>query len=235
MSEHDMVKHGVKTYQIWKGPGKTRHKLGEIAIEMLIIVFAVTLSLALERWREHSAEKKAEHEFLTGFRKDLVSDITELRSDSATYATLFKGYAYFATTEKYAPDSVGKYIELFFNSTEFIPNNSRYEALKSSGKLEVISNKELLDEIVSLYQEDVVNLKVNTAAFTSFKRSELIPFLDQGMKKDRSNLEALLHSDIGTNYLNKRFGVPSILNIYHRTIERSKKIVQEIDSELNSH
>lgn len=235
MSEHDIVKHGVKTYKIWKAPGKASHKIGEIAIEMLIIVFAVTLSLALERWREHAAEQKAEHDFLEGYRKDLASDIRELREDSATFVRLQVGYDYFANTEKYSPDSINKYIELFYNTTGFVPNSSRYEALKSSGKLDVISNKELLDDIVSLYQEKVEQVRSNTENFTHFKRTQLVPYLDQHLAKNFSNLEAVLHTDEATNYLYRRRGVSSILKSYREVIVLSEKILAEIDQELGKH
>lgn len=231
-----MTKHAVKSYKIWKDPNKkTGHKIGEIAVEMLIIVFAVTLSLALERWREHAAEKKTETEFLEGLRKDVVNDIAELKTDSVRYGTLNRAYTYFAATQPYVRDSVFQYIELLYNTTEFIPNISRYEALKSSGKLEVISDKELLDDIVSLYQENIVQLKANTAAFTNFKRTQLIPYLDDHMKPDLSNLEAVLHTDAGMNYLNKRFGVRSIQASYHDAIVLSQKIVREIDESLGGH
>ncbi len=55
MSEHEVVKHAVRTYTAWRGPKKTLHKIRDVLIEILIIVFAVSISVYLEKLNEHTA------------------------------------------------------------------------------------------------------------------------------------------------------------------------------------
>ena len=53
MPEHEIAKHTKAIYSEWRNPAHGwKHKLSEILIEILIIVFAITLSLVVERWRE---------------------------------------------------------------------------------------------------------------------------------------------------------------------------------------
>jgi benzoyl-CoA reductase/2-hydroxyglutaryl-CoA dehydratase subunit BcrC/BadD/HgdB len=80
---------------IWK-------RLGEIFIEMLIIVFAVSLAVSLERRREYHNEQKEVKEFLTGLRFDLENDITEMKEDSGSYVMQSKWFKYFAFGGHYA-------------------------------------------------------------------------------------------------------------------------------------
>lgn len=83
MSESEVSKHVKQAYKIWKRPGiNWKEKLTEIIIEILIIVFAVSLSLYLERWREKNHDDQIEKHFLTGVRSDLQSDIKELSADA---------------------------------------------------------------------------------------------------------------------------------------------------------
>src|SRR3954451_18063833 len=92
MSEHEISKHTKAIYKEWKNPHHSwKHKLGDILTEVLIIVFAITLSLIVERWREHAHEQTIEKQFLLGLKKDLQADLAQEAGDSATYIYLKKG------------------------------------------------------------------------------------------------------------------------------------------------
>src|SRR3954466_848207 len=96
MSEHEISKHTKAIYKEWKNPHHSwKSKVGEILTEILIIVFAITLSLLVERWREHAHEQTIEKEFLLGLKKDLRTDIEQEQEDSASYVALKKGWTYF--------------------------------------------------------------------------------------------------------------------------------------------
>src|SRR5664279_6058753 len=102
MSEPDVTKHIKRTYKIWKKPGiNWKEKLTEIVIEILIIVFAVSLSLYLERWRKKQHDRQIEKNFLTGLRYDLQNDTIEMSSDAAFFIDEAKGFKYFYGANKY--------------------------------------------------------------------------------------------------------------------------------------
>ena len=79
MAELEILKHAKKSYTILKSTGKDwGHKLKEIIIEILIIVFAVSISIWFHNWSEKRHEDKEEKEFFIGFRKDLGNDIENM-------------------------------------------------------------------------------------------------------------------------------------------------------------
>ena len=164
MSEHEISKHTKAIYKEWKNPHHSwKHKLGEILTEIFIIVFAITLSLLVERWREHVHEQTIEKQFLLGLKKDLQTDLAQETEDSASYAALKKGWTYFQSigmgSGVYNEDTIRTYEWTLLNNTTFLPNNSRFEALKSSGEIGVIENDSLQNLILDLYQNRIPALR----------------------------------------------------------------------------
>ena len=90
MPEHDFTKHGKEIVNTIKEPGKNwKEKLGDILIDVAIIVFGITLSLMVERWRENVHERSIEKKFLLGLRVDLQNDIQQLKDDSTSYDAMY--------------------------------------------------------------------------------------------------------------------------------------------------
>src|ERR1700710_423101 len=101
MSDHPIVKHAMKGYKAWKNPQEhIGHRLAEVLIEIAIIVFAVTFSFALERWRDNSSKKEIEKQFFISYKTDLVADIKELKSDSLGYSRVAATLNYFLKNDK---------------------------------------------------------------------------------------------------------------------------------------
>jgi hypothetical protein len=237
MSESEVSKHIKRTYKIWKKPGiNWKEKLTETIVEILIIVFAVSLSLYLERWREKQHDRQIEKNFLTGLRYDLKSDIGEMSSDANFYILEANAFRYFYTAKNYSPDSVQAYKVTLSDFTQLTPNTNRYEALKSSGKLDVIENSQLLDSIANLYQDEIPGLiEVFIKPFNEFKSHELMPFLDNHLVIDSNgnqNLEQVLKMSIARNYLSRWDYPERIAGKYNKVISASKNIITLIDEEL---
>lgn len=167
MAEDEIRKHAKGAYKAWNDPHKSwKHKLKETLLEIVIIVFAVSISIWLHNWSEHLKDRKEEKEFLTGLRKDLTSDTVEMASDRRTYDGLLKAYRYLREVgvgmKPVNKDSLDIFKGYFYNSTLLIPNISRFEGLKGSGKLDIIENKDLLNLILDLYQENIPSLGKHT-------------------------------------------------------------------------
>jgi hypothetical protein len=158
MAEQEVAKHTKKVYKVWASKDHSwKHKLQEFLIEILIIVFAVSLSIWFHNASEKSHDRKEAKEYLEGLKKDLVLDIKEMRSDSASYTQQIAFFTVLAANQQGVLDTtrVKDNFWMFTNETYLIPNISRFEALKYSGKMNIIENKELLDEILNLYEEKI--------------------------------------------------------------------------------
>ena len=101
----------------------------------------------------------------------------ELKDDQSSYIYQQKGFQYFINQLDPDLDSVRFYYGAIFQITGLVPNTSRLDGLKYSGKLYVIENKELQDELLGLYQEVIPSLKLSTDGIKKYKQELLHPFL----------------------------------------------------------
>lgn len=239
MPEHDISKHTKAIYSTLKEPNKNwKHKLSEVLIEILIIVFAITLSLLLERWRENAHERTIEKKFLTGLRQDLQADIRQLSADSASYENLLKGWMYMRgkgiNKQALDADSLKQYGETLINGVEFIPNDSRFEALKSSGNLDVIEDDSLKSLVLDLYQNKLRLLQMSNSYFSNFKTGNLFPFLFKNLRTDKegkNNLSYIVQMPEMQNYLMIGNVSYEIIGRYHNVISQSRRIIEMINKQ----
>ncbi len=79
MAELEVVNHSKKIYKIWTGgKGDFLHKFQEIGTEVIIIVFAVSLTIWFHELAEHRHEEKIEKKFLLGLQTDMMKDLREM-------------------------------------------------------------------------------------------------------------------------------------------------------------
>jgi len=240
MSEHEISKHTKAIYKEWRNPHHTwKQKAGEILTEIFIIVFAITLSLLVERWREHAHEQTVEKQFLLGLKKDLQADLTQEQGDSTSYVWLKRGWTYFLRVgmdkATYNNDSVTAYNWTLTNLTTFLPNNSRFEALKSSGQIGVIENDSLQNLILDLYQNKLPMLRMSSDVFSNFKNQQFIPYLLTHISpgRDSSQFVLLLKQPVMQNYLNYRLAADEVVQRYHLLMQQSRTIIHMIDEEYH--
>jgi len=237
MPEHEIVKHTEAIYKVWRDPKHGwKHKLGEISIEIGIIVFAITLSLFLERWRERVHEREIERQFLVGLKSDLFNDIRQQSGDSAAYAYVVRSWVYLrkAGMEKRVlpSDTLNLLFPSLTNTTGFIPNDSRFQALKSSGQLGVIENSELQNKILELYQFKIRTLIVATDEFTSLQQNHIAPFLTERLiiqSNGKQNLNEILQIPQMQNFLIYSGLSSLIISRYHTVMAQSREIILLID------
>lgn len=229
--QEELTKHGLK---IFKTMADRKHSLGEkireITIEILIIVFAVTLSIWLHSWSEHRHEQKEVHEFLRGLKIDLADDIQILRKNWDTIAKVDSNFnTAYVLKKGQKPDSI---VHHYFRYNELVThiNNARYEGFKSSGKLGNIDNDRLREDILVYYQQTVPNLARNEE-FANMLQQKLLDF--QIEKSDipindwLSNPKTKSYLQLATNNLGNS------LDSYDLAAKQAKNIIDQINKELS--
>jgi hypothetical protein len=243
MAEDEIIKkHTKAVYTAWKDPNKNwMHKLKDILLEILIIVFAVSVSIWLHNWSESVKDRKEAKVFLTGLKEDITSDARDLDSNLAFYKTQIGGLTYFGSVGNGVPlskDSLHKYVNTLFSSTEFDPQISRYQALKFSGKFRIIENTKLLDTIIHLYEQTLVNVESLGKVYYDYNNDRVLPYLNEHLELDApghvTNAEAVLKNSQMRFYIlyNKSLISSNIMNVYTDAINECKSIIKQIDEEL---
>lgn len=230
MIEIDLIKkHGKKALGMSETshePHGWRARVGEVLLEIGIIVFAISLSLWLHNWQEHRHDRARERQFLRGIQQDLIDDLREIRTDSANYEQQRRGLRYFRklSAATLRPDSVKYHIWTLTSSSYFICNSSRFDGLKSTGALGIIEDQALLEELLTYYQRTTLNLTLNAQAYGTSKVESILPYLDLHLKPDRTNLVAVMQEIPMQNYLSHGETIGGVLRLYHATAQEARKL-----------
>ncbi|MHA4809047.1 hypothetical protein ACX0G9_13115 [Flavitalea flava] len=171
--QDEITKHTRKAYGAIKDSSKKwTEKVTEILIEICIIVFAVSLSIWFHKRSEHAKEQADVKEFLLGLKTDLNGTIASGKDAIEGYKDSKERFTWLSSlsrNRKPNTDSLNKYFDLIYSSPVFISYSSRYEGFKSSGKLEQIENKKLLDAILDFYQQDIPTCKGTVGAWDAMR------------------------------------------------------------------
>lgn len=154
MADQEVIKHVKKTHKILTNKEHSlSQKIGEFILEIIIIVFAVSLSIWLHEWSEHRHQQKEVKEFLADVEREISNTIKEKLPEISDLS---------ATTKKIKnitdPDQITQTIT---NSKIYFSGSSIFEGFKSSGKIAFIEDNNLRSAILSYYQE--ILPAVNTA------------------------------------------------------------------------
>ena len=236
MAEQEVIKHTKKLFGLWKTNSPFLHKTADFVLEILIIVFAITVSIF---FHDRSVLKHQRHEtkeFLLGLRQDLKTDMEEMKQDKSSFMLSEKAFNYITSrklNESLNPDTIRKYNNWIFNTTGLVPNSGRFEGFKSSGKIGTIENKELQNNIMDLYQENIPSL-INSTNFYTSKKQMLFEYVYMNRKRltdTTMNLVSVLSSDAAYNICLSLKFTQEILGRYDTCINKMNAIISDINKQ----
>ena len=234
MAEQEVIKHTKKVFGLWKTNNPAWHKIGDFILEIFIIVFAITVSIYFHDRSELRHQRHETKEFLLGLKEDLKTDIEEMNQDKSSFKQSEKAFAYITgrkLDQSLSPDTIRKYYGWIFNTTGLVPNSGRFEGFKSSGKIGTIENKELQNNIMDLYQENIPNL-INSTNFYTSKKQNLFQYVALNRKRvtdSTTNLVSVLSTDEAYNMCVSLTFVQEILDRYDTCIHKMNVIIRDID------
>lgn len=230
--QDEVAKHTKKIYQTVTKPGHTIvEKLKEVAVEIFIIVFAVTLSIWLHSWSEERHEQKEVREFLSGLKGDLRKDMLLLRDNQSAALRLDSNFHVLTELiESHAVDTatdrtISHY--LYFDLVITHAGIGRYEGFKSSGRIGLIENDSLKQQILGFYEQTLPDLTSGENYVNTLQSRILDSEIDKG---DKTTLKDFVKSfkirallELGAKNLEGR------IREYDSTIKQAQRIVSLID------
>ena len=236
MAEQEVAKHTKKVYKIWNNKELSFwHKVKEFFIEIIIIVFAVSLSIWLHDRSEHNHQQKEVKEFLLGLREDLLADIKEMNDDKESYLNQGKAFDYITSVKLnrfLSIDSLKKYETFLYNTTRLQQNNGRFEGFMASGKIGFIEDKIIQNDIMDLYQENIPSLLTSADAYIR-RKNQLLDFGVKNRKRitdSTTNISTILLTDEAQNLCGFLANTSEIITRYDICINKMKTIVTEIEN-----
>ena len=147
--------------------------------EIILVVIGILIALSINTWNETNKNKKEASFQLSKLRDNLNADKTQLKNAIASDSLYINNLIFCVnvlSNEIEAPK------EEFFESFQFMstimnfnPIRGTFEGLISSGKIELIKNQNLLDDLFSYY-----NANAYTAwdsALKDYSRNVIMPYL----------------------------------------------------------
>ncbi len=234
MAELEVAKHGKNVINMAASKQHgLAHKLKEIALEIAIIVFAVSISIWFHSMSEHRHEQQQVRVFLLGLKADLVADTKQLNWLPGAYRESDTDFRYLAELDPKGSPDAEKFEPawlMVYSNRFFIPINSRFEGFKSSGKLINIEDEELLNDILTLYQEYHRVIQLSEGGWRS-RHEKLHNYLDVALEQGDS-IEQRYHvlaTPNGKRLLRNTITVPQLYERYANAAKLSEKIIKRID------
>ena len=190
--KEEIRKHSKKIWYILRKPNKSFfEKLKEVAIEISIIVFAVTLSIGLHSWSEHNHNKEKVREFAIDLLADLESDrkINKVVNDNLKEAL----------NEVISNANLNQ--DAQFTNVFRFPSNGNFEGFKSSGNIGLIENKNFKKKLLQYYQQSVPSLTL-IESMTRERANKLTNALLNEPLVNRKVLHSKKYQKITEDYIN---------------------------------
>jgi hypothetical protein len=235
----EITKHTLKIYKTIRKPETSiSKKIVDITLEVLIIVFAVSLAQYLERYREDGIKQKEVKEFLTGLKEDMRADVEQAKGNVQSYNNYKRIYSYLShldPNKKPNADSLNKRIDIVVSNTFLRPSVSRFEGFKSSGKLQDIGDKKLLQDILYFYEQAMPQLQSSESAWISMQGKLWELFLEQQVVKPdgtNNNFEIISQPKVH-NLCRMLVPWPQIYERYKQVMDIGDTIIKEIDKDYS--
>jgi len=241
VAEQEIAKHTKNVISlVSRNEHGWRHKLSEVGMEIVTIVFAVSLSIWLHGWGEHRHEQEQVRDFLLGLRSDLKGDLENIAEVEAYDHKLDANYAYLIQLDPAAapdPDKFPQAYDLTWSNIFFTPSTSRYEGFKSAGRLGNIENEALTSKMLELYEGDTKHIHYSE---TAWGHNQLV-YQDYMEKAQEDGDESMArHYRLLTSLPVKRLlkhqvAQAQLYQRYDTYAKRAREIIEEIEHEYPSY
>lgn len=159
--------------------GKTSKYFKYAIGEIVLVVIGILIALSLNNWNENRKNKKEASFQLSKLKDNLKADRSQIEiaiNENSQYITnlLFCLNA-LSIEQNVSKKDFSDNFQDIFNTNNFIAVRGAFDGLVTSGKIELISNQELLDALFSYYNSN--NYKSWDSAMTDYSRNIIAPYL----------------------------------------------------------
>jgi len=233
MADQEVAKHVKKLLASVNAPEhRGWHKARELLLECFIIVFAVSLSIWFHSLGEHRHEQQQVKAFLLGLKGDIQNDIKQSRGVVSSHREFDLTYRYLTELDPVGRPE-GKFDAAYAhvgNNAFLVPQDSRYEGFKSSGKLTNIENEALLENIVTLYQFDIPKVQMSSGGWRA-SHTKLLDYIETSMDgaDTREARYKILTSPKGKRMTARMQTISQLYERFAQIERRSNEIIMQID------
>ncbi len=234
---HEIINHTRKIKEKLEDPKhSSSERWKEIITELLIIVFAVSLTTWFHDLNEHRSQQKEVKEFLVDLKDDLSKDKKGLEIQKETVYQLINKFQFARNLDKKRIDSLDKLNPKYRLTSDFRlffgeENSGNYESFESSGKTVFIENKKLKKLILSYYKHQIPAAEKTGETFM-MGFTKISDFIIKRVIVEKSNNAAFADANFQTDLEISIIHAKENIRIGDISIKKIQEIITEIDHEL---
>ena len=126
--------------------------------EIILVVIGILIALQINTWNENHKSKNEAKFQLSKLKDNLKADKSQLKNaidvDSINIENLKICVRTLSNDEEISMEEFTNHFQFIYNTNGFDPTRGTFESLISSGKIELISNQDLLDALFSYYNNN---------------------------------------------------------------------------------
>ena len=170
--------------------GNTRKYLKYALGEIFLVVIGILMALQINNWNENRKERAVEINYLKNIKKDLIKELKNTNYFSTIRYDKIKASSFLLnTTEPKTISEAITYInnyETVFMWYAYVPNNNTFKELLSSGKLSLISNEKIKNQLLELDK-----IYADITIYENHMRREFEEYLYDTQIKNTSGLDLM--------------------------------------------
>jgi hypothetical protein len=198
-----------------------RQKWLASVIEILVIILGVTLSFAVDEWKDEREKRQLEKVYLKSLLSDLREDVNDLNEIiDETRQVIAKAQTLMTVAERTVHDSLNRVqfvndIKFITKRPNFIANDATFSDLKGSGHLHLLTDFTLKNSLFKYYKRYESIQAVETA-----ERDAVIsimgPYLIRRIGLVRSDSTALSKNGLDAILKESEFGNQMYIRLSNR-------------------
>ncbi|MBD2702183.1 hypothetical protein IC229_16140 [Spirosoma sp. BT702] len=144
-----------------------REKWPEYLLEIIVIIFSITISFALDEWKDQRQKKETEQTYLKGLYSDIQTDMNQINEVINETKQVIQATRTLSEmdTQRSAITYAGfvDNVRFMFKRPRFIAEDATFADLKSTGNMQVISSLPFKKALFDYYKQYETIIRVETA------------------------------------------------------------------------
>lgn len=151
----------------------------QYGIELIILIFGITVSFLLNEWRENIKHHRIEQQTLLTIQENLAADTLMLGQQVAVFDMFIGRLEKLLDEDKSSySDSLDIYLDAFISYGAFFETTVGYQEMTQTGNSQHIRDRDLLQSIIRYYTKALQFLKEWTEIDKKFVLERSIPYFE---------------------------------------------------------
>ena len=159
---------------------KKRFTLAAITVELLIVIFGISIAFWLNNWNEARKQRAVEISLMQDMLGEMHNDSLAFNYQIGQLKTIndrLEGFLELCRNKDYTNDSIESYINSFLDRSNWLISSQTYQTLVDGGKLDLLSDMNYRKAVTSFYTLRGLQNRKIFSIIQEFLDDKMYPYL----------------------------------------------------------